>query len=55
MRGKKNVGSWVIKWGVELVSVWEGVEAKILVYELNLRLLGSRMLPKLRGKKYVGS
>ena len=31
--------------GVELVSVWEGVEAKVLVYMSNLKLLGSRKLP----------
>ena len=39
--------------GVELVSVWEGVEAK--VYVSTLRLLGSRKLPKLRSKRNVGS
>ena len=39
--------------GVKLVSVGEGVRAKVLVYVSNLRLLGSRMLPKLRGKKML--
>ena len=33
--------------GVELVSVWDGVEVKVLS---NIRLLGSRKLPKLRSK-----
>ena len=39
---------------VELMSVGEGVEGKVLVYMSNLRLLGSRKPPKLRGKKMLG-
>ena len=37
------------------MSVGEGVRAKVLVYVSNSRLLGSRMLSKLRGKKNFGS
>ena len=41
-RGSKN-----FFWG-------EGVRTKVLVYVSNLRLLGSRMLPKFRVKKMLG-
>ena len=35
----------MVDQSTELVLVWEGVEAKVLVYMSNLKLLGSRKLP----------
>ena len=45
MRGKKKLDHRGLTWGeVELVSVREGVEVKVLVYMSNLRLLGCILL-----------